>query len=130
MIDAQTHLAEIYTRLSLSPIVASFTVLESRDARDQGYFRARITLTNREYLELAEYFVVMNGKINAVRYRYQWMDTTSALKRRWDNAKHHPGILNFPHPVHTSSEDCVEPGAALNVVELLTLLEQELTDER
>jgi len=127
--DAQTHLAEIYTRLSISPIVESFVVLESRDARDYGYFRARLTLINHDHLELAEYFVVTNEQIQVIRYRYQWMDTVFALKKRWDNAKHHSGILNFPHHIHVGTEDYVVSGDSLNVVELLTVLEQEFDHE-
>ncbi|HOU14375.1 MAG TPA: DUF6516 family protein [Anaerolineae bacterium] len=127
--DAQTHLAEIYARLSISPIVASFVVLESRDARDYGYFRARLTLINHDHLELAEYFVVTNEQIQVIRYRYQWMDAMFVLKKRWDNAKHHPGILNFPHHIHIGTEGHVISGDLLHVVELLTVLEQELTHE-
>jgi len=129
MMDAQAHLAEIYARLSISPIVESFAILESREGRDQGYFRARVTLINHEHLELAEYFVVTNEETHVIRYRYQWMNTTMTLKKRWDNAKHHPGIVNFPHHIHINNEAHVVPGTPLNVVELVNILEQELAYE-
>ncbi len=127
--DAQTHLVEIYTRLSISPIVESFVVLENRDARDQGYFRARVTLINQDQVELAEYFAVVNEQIQVIRYRYQWMNGTLALRKRWDNAKHHPDIINFPDHIHIDNEDHVVPGAPLDIVQLLTALEQELVHE-
>ena len=127
--DAQTHLAEIYARLSISPIVESFVVLESRDARDQGYFRARVTLINHDQVELAEYFTIANEQIHVIRYRYQWMNVTLALRKRWDNAKHHPDVANFPHHIHIDTEDHVVPGAPLDTVQLLNVLEQEFAHE-
>jgi hypothetical protein len=127
--DAQIHLTEIYARLSISPIVAAFTVLENRDARDQGYFRARVILNNQDYLELAEYFVIKNEQIYVVRYRYQWMSPALALKRRWDNANHHPGTVNFPHHIHIDSETHIVSGTPLSVVQLLDILEQEFVHE-
>ena len=58
--DAQQYLTEIKSKLIASPIVESFSIVEERDLQDRGYFRARVTLTNTDFLEIAEYFVIID----------------------------------------------------------------------
>ncbi len=125
--DASQYLTDIKSRLIASPIVETFTVIEERDLDDRGYFRARVTLTNEDFLEIAEYFVFADGQPQPDRYRYQWMDSTQqVLRKRWDNVRHFPGLPNFPHHVHISAEDNVRPSTARGIPEFLTLLEDEV----
>jgi hypothetical protein len=72
--DPQAYLNEIKARVVASAAVASITVVEERILPDRGYFRARLVLSNGDFLEVAEYFVVEEGRCVARRYRYQWMD--------------------------------------------------------
>ena len=58
-------------RLVASAMVASVTVVEEYALPDRGYFRARLGLTNHDFLEVAEYFVVEAGYYVTKRYRYQ-----------------------------------------------------------
>lgn len=125
MILAQTHLTETRVRLTTSPIVRAFAVVEERVGLDYGYVRARVELVNQDFLELAEYFVIHNDAVEVKRYRYQWMDSTQqALKKRWDNAQHHPELPNFPFHVHDGSEENVIPGVTLQIMDLIALLEE------
>ena len=125
--DAQIHLSDIRISLLTSPVVDTITILEARDSRHQGYFRARLTLTNNDFLEVAEYFVIEDDLVQVIRYRYQWMDETrQTLKKRWDNAKHLPNLPDFPHHVHVGSEDQIVPGKPLSIIELIDAIEQEL----
>lgn len=125
--DAQTHLTEIRARLSTSPIVEAITILEEREYRYQGYFRARLALTNKDFLEVAEYFVVEENQVQVRRYRYQWMDEMQqTLRKRWDNTQHFLNLPNFPHHVHIGGEEHVTPGETLGIIELLELLEREV----
>jgi hypothetical protein len=48
------------------------------------------------------------------------------LRKRWDNAQHHPALPNFPHHVHDGRTGQVEPGRLLSIVDLVDWLEQEL----
>ena len=98
---AHTHLTETRVRLTTSPVIRAFSVIEERSGLDYGYLRVRVELVNQDFLELAEYFVVRNDAVEVKRYRYQWMDSTQQiLRKRWDNAQHHPELPNFPHHVH------------------------------
>ncbi|MGB6017418.1 MAG: DUF6516 family protein, partial [Nodosilinea sp.] len=84
--DAQQYLTEIKSRLIASPVVETFSIGEERDLDDRGYFRARVTLTNTDFLEIAEYFIIIDDQPRPDRYRYQWMDSTQKiLRKRWDN---------------------------------------------
>jgi hypothetical protein len=101
--DPKTYLIEIKSRLVASTAVVSIEVMEEYILPDRGYFRARLELINNDFLEVAEYFVVEEGRCQTRRYRYQWMDhSKQALKKRWDNVEHFPGLPNFPHHVHMS----------------------------
>ncbi len=127
--DAQTHLMDIRAKLSTSSVVETITILEEQDSRYQGYFRARLTLVNKDFLELSAYFLIENDQPKIMRYRYQWMDESlQVLKKRWDNTKHFPNLPNFPHHIHLGNKNEVIPGKALNIIELIDLIEQEIRE--
>lgn len=127
--DAEQYLSEIKTKLIISPVILSFTVVEEQDLSDRGYFRARVILANNDFLEVSEYFIVESNKTIPQRYRYQWMDDTqSILRRRWDNVPHFPNLPNFPHHIHIASEDNVEPSQALGILEVLQIIEKEIAE--
>ena len=124
--DPRTYLDTIRLKLATSPIIAEAEVVQERRLEDQGFFRARLQLANEDFVEVAEFFVVHQGRVQTVEYRYQWMDSTKQhLRKRWDNAAHYPGLPGFPHHVHIGAEDRIEPGESMRIVELIELLERE-----
>lgn len=121
------YLLEIKTKLASSPAVVAVVVTEEYALVDRGSFRARLPLSNSDFLEIAEYFVIENDQHQTRRYRYQWMNQTQQiLKKRWDNVEHFPDLPNFPHHIHLGEENQVEPGRSLNILSLIDLIEQEL----
>ena len=125
--EANEYLEDIKSRLIASNAIAAFTIVEELDFGDRGYFRARITLSNDDFLEVAEYFKITENVVTTTRYRYQWMDCDHAkLRKRWDNVPHFPNLPNFPHHIHVESEENVVSGNSLNIQDLLDILEQEL----
>ena len=125
--EANEYLEDIKSRLIASNAIAAFTIVEELDFGDRGYFRARVTLSNDDFLENAEYFKIMENVVTTTRYRYQWMDCDRAkLRKRWDNVPHFPNLPNFPHHIHVESEENVVSGNSLNIQELLDILEQEI----
>ena len=60
--EPREYLAEIIVRLVASAIVAEVTIVEEYALSDRGYFRARLSLSNRDFLEVAAYFVVESGR--------------------------------------------------------------------
>jgi len=126
-VDPQEYLTEVKAKLVASSAVASITAVEERTLPDRGYFRARLVLSNGDFLEVVEYFVVEEERCVTRRYRYQWMDGSQrVLRKRWDNVEHFPDLPNFPHHVHVGEESRVEPGRLLGLVELVDVIEQEL----
>lgn len=69
--EPQGYLAEIKAKVVASSAVASIVIVEEYTLPDRGYFRARLTLRNNDFLEVAEYFVVEEGHCVTKRYRYQ-----------------------------------------------------------
>lgn len=122
-----TYLNQIKSQLATSPIIADVQIIEDYALSDRGYFRARLTLSNRDFLEVSEYFRCTSRGCLTIRYRYQWMDEArQQLKRRWDNVEHFPNLPNFPHHIHIGDESHVEPGQALGIAELIAWFEKEM----
>ena len=91
------YVLQLKAKLVISPMVASFTVVEEKVWPDRGYIRIRMALSNGDFLEAAEYFVLEGEECVTRRYRYQWMDgERRELRKRWDNVEHHPDLSNFP----------------------------------
>ncbi len=125
--NAQDCLEQIKTKLVLSSVVSSVAVAAERASGSRGYFRARLTLVNGDFLEVSEYFLAGPDRCSTLEYRHQWMDRTKQrLIRRWDNARHFPELANFPHHIHAGSETEAMPGTIMSVIELIDLLEAEL----
>jgi hypothetical protein len=125
--DVAAYLEAIKLKLASSPIVRSVVIVQERSLPDQGFFRARLTLQNDDFVEVTEYFVVERDIARTGEYRYQWMDATQQmLRKRWDNAEHHRSTPSFPHHVHVAKEDRVEPGRSLSIIESIDIIESEV----
>lgn len=122
------YLADIELALIASQSIAHYEVVRAWTNTDDGYIRVRATLANGDFLETTEYFVMEQERVEIVDYRHQWMDASrTILRRRYDCTPHHPEVEGFPHHVHMGSEDHVVAGRKLGVIDLLQLLDQELS---
>lgn len=125
--ELQNYISRVKTKLDTSSVVNAVVIVDERILLNRGYFRARLTLKNGDFLEIAESFTIINGQIFTLGYRYQWMDETKEkLRKRWDNVEHFPDLPNFPHHVHIIQESNVEPSQSRNILELIDLIEKEL----
>jgi hypothetical protein len=125
--DLEQYVAAVKTKLADSPIIVTVETVDERILLDRGYFRARLTLTNSDFLEIAESFTLQDNQLITLDYRYQWMDSSKqVLRKRWDSVKHFPDLPNFPHHVHIGSESNVEPGLSQNILEFIGFMESEL----
>ena len=108
-----------YAVLLSHPAVRSVELVRYSTNRLDGYLRARCTLSNGDYLEIALHINV-SGKDAAIDdYRYQWMDGgQTRLHRRWDNTPHFPELPGFPHHCHIGSGSTVVPSLPMNLVQL------------
>ena len=126
MISA-SYIAEIKAKLLASLAINSVAIVKERALLESGYFRDRLTLKNGDFLEVVEFFTVVDNRCITESYRYQWMDETQqTLRKRWDNVEHFPNLSNFPHHVHIGEESNVEPSCLMNILELIDLIEKDL----
>lgn len=124
---SQNYLTEIKAKLITSPIVDNINIVKEKGLSDQGYFRARLTLSNGDFLEVVEFFRVKGEQCMTETYRYQWMNNNQTqLKKRWDNVEHFPDLDNFPHHVHIEDESNVYPSICRNILEIIDLIAQEM----
>jgi Family of unknown function (DUF6516) len=125
--DLYEYIAAVKEKLAASSVVISISVVDERVLLNRGYFRARLTLTNADFLEIAESFTIQNAQHTTLDYRYQWMDASKrVLKKRWDSVRHFPKLPNFPHHVHIDSESNVESCQSRNILEFIDLIKSEL----
>jgi hypothetical protein len=82
--DAAAYLETIKLKLASSPVVSSIVIVQERGLPDQGFFRARLTLNNDDFVEVTEYFVVEKGRVHTMEYRYQmnFADSCHNVKER------------------------------------------------
>ncbi len=69
IMESSQYLENIKSRLIASNAIAAFTIVEELDFGDRGYFRARVTLSNDDFLEVAEYFKITENVVSTTRYR-------------------------------------------------------------
>ncbi len=115
---------EIYTTALAHPVVIS--VQRVRVTEDfsgtVGVYRYRIFLSNGDLLEMTERVVVESGKCLVTKYRHHWQDSSAVLKKRWDNAPHHPQLEGFPDHVHDGSEENVQSHPPVNGLTVLDIV--------
>jgi Family of unknown function (DUF6516) len=123
----EEYITQVRARLGESAIVTSLKVVDTRILLNRGYFRARLSLSNGDFLEVAESFAMRDGQLLTLDYRYQWMDgSKQVLRKRWDSVKHFPGLPNFPHHVHVGDEANVAAGVCMSILEFIELMEAEM----
>ena len=118
---------EIELALVSSPIISEFQIVRSWANTDDGYIRVRATLSNGDFLEAAEYFVLRGEHSVTVDYCQHWTDGDKrVLRRRWDNTPDHPELEGFPHHIHVGREETLVSGQPVSVSDLLRILEGEI----
>jgi hypothetical protein len=120
------YLDETARLFLLSPVVRSFQVREREERLQEGFIRVRAVLSNGDILEAFEFVVASPHAVQTRTYRIHWQFADGQLKRRWDNAPHHPDISTFPHHVHIGTSDHVEPSEVMNIARALALVEAEI----
>ncbi|MBK7203000.1 MAG: DUF6516 family protein [Anaerolineae bacterium] len=128
--NAQSHLEKIKSKLAGATTIAQITVVQEYALQDRGFFRARLVLTNGDFVEVSEFFTIVGGQARLVEYRHQWMDSSQQiLRKRWDNARHYPDLPNHPHHIHIGGETHVEPGRPLGIVDVVDVITEEVSTQ-
>jgi hypothetical protein len=120
----KAYINQVKSALNQSPTVAKWVLINEMVLGDRGHIRVRLTLSNGDFVEASEFFLISSNGVEQQRYRYQWMDSTKTqLRKRWDNAPHFPDVETFPYHVHVEQEDNVLPSPMMSILNLLALLE-------
>lgn len=119
----EDYLRQIDELLSASPAVRDVEIIR-RTLRDTEWekvlhYRYRVLLADGSLLELNERLVEMRGVATTTKYRHHWQDRSGRLRKRWDNAPHHPEIPTFPDHLHDGAEEQVVDHAAVSGLEAL-----------
>lgn len=133
MKDAADYLAHILVLsfvegkalIVMNPQVVHWTVVREEAQGDMGLLRYRLTLRDGGLLEMFERFQVMRERLQVAKYSFHWEDAAGQLRKRWDNAAHHPEVPTPPHHVHDGAEANVVPHAPISAEEVLAIITAE-----
>ena len=128
MRDAADYLAHIKALIVVNPQVVHWTVVREEAQGNMGLFRYRLTLRDGGLLEMFERFQVVRGRTQVAKYSFHWQDAAGQLRKRWDNAAHHPEVSTHPHHVHDGGEANVLPHGPISAEEVLAIIAEEWTD--
>lgn len=128
MKDASDYLSYIKALIVMNPEVLRWTALREEAQGDMGMLRYRLTLCDSSLLEMFEFFQIVKGKIQVIKYSFHWQDMSGHLMKRWDNATHHPELSESPHHVHEGAEENVKSHRLIRAEEVIELVGTETTE--
>jgi len=126
--DADDYLAHIKALIALNRQVARWSIVREEAQGDTGLLRYRLTLQDGSLLEMFERFQLVEGRTEISKYSFHWQNANDELRKRWDNAAHHPETSTHPHHVHEGAEDSVFPHDSISAEEILALIASETAD--
>ena len=119
----EEYLRQIDELLSASPAVRDVEIIRRTLRNTEGekvlHYRYRVLLSDGGLVEMSERLVEMRGMVTTTTYRHHWQDGHGHLRKRWDNAPHHPSIETFPNHLHDGAEEQVVSHAAVTGLEVL-----------
>ena len=125
MKDAAEYLAQIKALIVMNPQIVHWAAAREEAQGDAGLFRYKLILRDGGQIEMFDRFRVMKEGVRVTKYSFHWQDAGGELRRRWDNAPHHPEVPTHPHHVHDGSETNVVPHAPITVEEVLDIIAAE-----
>ncbi len=122
MRSASDYLAHVKALIVANPQVIHWTVVREEVQGDLGLLRYRLNLHDGGLLELFERFHVTEEAVHVTSYSLHWQDANGQVRKRWDNAAHHPEVATNPHHLHDGAEDNVLPHDPLDAEAVLAII--------
>lgn len=122
MKDAAEYLAQIKALIISNPHIVGWKIVREEAQGEIGLLRYQLDLQDKGSLEIFERFEIKAGDPLILKYSYHWQDTSGQLKKRWDNAAHHPEIITHPHHVHIGQDENVIPHTPMPLADILALI--------
>ena len=126
MKNAADYLAHIKSLIILNPQVEHWQIAREAIEDEMGLFRYRLTLRDGSLFEMFARFQVVNGEAQVSKYSFHWQSADGRLRKRWDNAAHHPEVSTHPHHLHEGAEDNVTPQKSMTAEEALMIVTAEM----
>lgn len=128
MRDAADYLGHVKALVALNRQVVHWKVVREEAQGDVGLFRYRLTLRDGGLLEMFERFQIAEEELQVTKYSFHWQSADGQLRKRWDNAAHHPEIPAYPHHVHDGAEANVLPHEPIDAKGVLAVIAGEADD--
>lgn len=122
MKDARDYLVYIRALIVENLNVLHWSILREEALGNSGLFRYRLRLADGSILEMFERFNVVAGQVQVTKYSFHWQDASGRLRKRWDNAPHHPEVSTHPHHVHDGDDLNVLPHKPMTAEEVLAAI--------
>ena len=120
------YLALIKSLILLCPVVVEFNILREDAQGDRGVWRYRLTLQDKSFVEMFEFFEIQSDRVKVIKYSFHWQKDNGQLIKRWDNAAHHPEIETYPHHLHDGAEDVVFAYQPVSFEEILQIISEQV----
>ncbi len=122
MNDAADYITYIKSILISQLPIGEWKIIREEFQGQSGLYRYRLTLDNGDLLEMFERFTVKFGQVDVSKYSFQWQGNNGVLRKRWDNAPHHPELPTHPAHVHDGADDLVLPHFPVSTVDVLKII--------
>lgn len=123
----EQHFDEVEVCLLQSPAVVAYQILRREIAYGDAKLRVKLELFDGGMAELFEYISEVDNSVHLLKYSFHWQDAKGKLKKRWDNAPHHPDLPNAPHHVHHEDSTVQHIKKPLDIFGVIKKIEEELT---
>jgi hypothetical protein len=124
--SAEDYLALIKSLIAICPVVVEFSILREDAQGDKGLWRYRLTLQDKSFVEMFEFFEIQSDRVKVIKYSFHWQQDNGQLIKRWDNAAHHPEIETYPHHLHDGAEDVVFAYQPVSFEEILQIISEQV----
>ena len=122
MKDAAEYLGYLRALILRSSEVKHWHVVREEIQGSAGLLRYHLSLSNGDEVEVFERFEIVGGRAEVTKYSFHWQDAAGHLRKRWDNAGHHPEVPTHPHHLHEGEEGKVLPHHPVNIEDLLAFI--------
>ena len=107
---------------NFSDLVVEHTILMDYITNDGIHrFKAKLKLKNNTELDVYERLKGLDRN-----YSYNWRKWNNTLIIRWDNAKHHPKLENYPHHKHITTNENVNSSDEMTLEKVLKYISGSL----
>lgn len=78
-------------------LLTDFKLIKEFVDPTKGFIRFKMQLKGESEVHVFEY---VTWKLEKLDYSYHFQDKNKKMIVRWDNAPHHPELVNYPHHLH------------------------------